>query len=165
MRVELIKIDQFSGDKAHFYSVILDDEEESLFEQFVAEFLPTHRKEIMDMLMRLRSMNEETGIREHYFKLNEGKPGDGVAAYYDLPGKNLRLYCIMYGKDAVVFGSGGKKPKPVRTYQELPLLHKQVQIMQKVSKLITEGLRSKDVKLNKDGSITSNTILDSYEND
>lgn len=165
MKVELIKIEQFSGNKAHFYSVTVDDDEESLFEQFIEKYLPTHRKEIMDIFMRLQAMSEETGIRTDYFKLNEGKPGDGVSAFYDLPSKNLRLYCIMYGTEAIIFGGGGIKPKTVKAYQEVPELDKQAKLMQRISNLITLNIKSKDVVLHKDGAISCNTILEDYEND
>lgn len=115
--------------------------------------------------MRLQAMNQETGIRTEYFKLNEGKPGDGVAAFYDLPSKNLRLYCIMYGTEAIIFGGGGAKPKSARTYQEVPLLNRQAKTIQQVSKLVTQNIKSKDIVLHKDGTIICNSILENYEND
>lgn len=39
-------------------------------------------------------MATKTGAAEHFFKLNEGKPGDGVCALFDSPDKKLRIYCI-----------------------------------------------------------------------
>ena len=35
MKVELVDLEEFSGNKAHIYSVLLDDAEDTLFDQFV----------------------------------------------------------------------------------------------------------------------------------
>lgn len=43
MKVELVDLEEFSGNKAHIYSVLLDDAEDTLFDQFVEEkrsFIP-----------------------------------------------------------------------------------------------------------------------------
>lgn len=165
MKVRLIKISDFSGDKAHLYSVIVDDDEVSLFEQFVAENIETHRKEVMDILMRLQAMSSDYGARENYFKLNEGKPGDGVAAVYDLPSKNLRLYCIRYGSEAVILGNGGLKKKSIRAYQEDTSLGKKADCMIDISRLICEYIKNKDFIINSDGSITCEVIMEDYENE
>lgn len=37
MKVELVDLEEFSGNKAHIYSVLLDDAEDTLFDQFVEE--------------------------------------------------------------------------------------------------------------------------------
>ena len=37
MKVELVDFEEFSGNKAHIYSVLLDDAEDTLFDQFDCE--------------------------------------------------------------------------------------------------------------------------------
>lgn len=42
MKVELVDLEEFSGNKAHIYSVLLDDAEDTLFDQFVEENGPLY---------------------------------------------------------------------------------------------------------------------------
>jgi hypothetical protein len=65
-----------------------------------------------------------TGARATFFKEFEGSPGDGVCALYDMPGKQLRLYCIKFGMTAIILGGGGPKGKEVRSWQDDPVLKK-----------------------------------------
>ena len=37
MKVELVDLEEFSGNKAHIYSVLLDDAEDTLFDQLINE--------------------------------------------------------------------------------------------------------------------------------
>ena len=69
---------------------------------------------------------EKKAAREGYFKLHEGKPGDGIVALYDRPDSRLRLYCIRYGSVTLIVGGGGAKPKSVRAWQEVPELARSV---------------------------------------
>jgi hypothetical protein len=163
VKVQLVNIDQFPGDKVHYYSLIVDNDENNLFDKFLLENIETNRSEIMDILIRLQLMGEEYGARENFFKLNEGKPGDGVVALYDQPRKNLRLYCIRFGASAVILGGGGLKRKDIRAYQEDPLLKRRAECMIKVSKLIREYMKNKEFILNEDGTITCNVIMQDYE--
>ncbi|UVR14472.1 hypothetical protein [Parabacteroides distasonis] len=71
-------------------------------------------------------MATKTGAAEHFFKLNEGKPGDGVCALFDSPDKKLRIYCIRFANVAIVVGGGGYKPKNIRAYQESSSLKKKL---------------------------------------
>lgn len=160
MKVELVKLDQFTGDKAKIYSVAIDDNEETLFEQFINDNIENHRKEVMDIYIRLQTMSSDFGARENYFKLNEGNLGDGVAAIYDIPGKNLRLYCIRYGTATVILGGGGVKSKSIRAYQEDSLLNSKATIMKKISILITEHIKSKEFSFEEDGTILCDIIME-----
>ncbi len=165
VKVNLVKLEEFISDKVHFYSVRVDDDELSLFEQFVAENITIHRKEVMDILMRLEAMGSTHGARENYFKLNEGKPGDGVAALYDSPNKNLRLYCIRYGSQTVILGNGGLKKKNIRAYQDDITLEKKVECMINISRLIRECMKDKDFIINNDGTIACKVTMEDYEHE
>lgn len=61
------------------------------------------------MVQRLKIIGTKTGAREQFFKLHEGNPGDGVCALFDLPDKNLRLYCIRYNTQIIILGGGWNK--------------------------------------------------------
>jgi len=118
MFYEIVELEPFSGSMAKIYSIIPKGAEYSLFDEFVMENEIGHKMEIKDILKRLMQIGWETGARESFFKHHEGKHGDMVCALYDMPGKNLRLYCIRFGKVAVILGGGGMKSKVIRAWQE-----------------------------------------------
>lgn len=158
MNIEIVRLNQYPGNKSIIYSIIIDDHDETLFEQFVEENIETNLEELQSIDNRLRVMNEVTGAREQYFKINEGKLGDGVAAIYDLPSKKLRLYCLRFGTTTIILGGGGLKR--TRTYQEDKKLHTNVKILSDLSKRITTALKEKDIKLEEDGSISGTLKLE-----
>ena len=53
MKVELVDLEEFSGNKAHIYSVLLDDAEDTLFDQFVEENGPLYPNEIREIVKEL----------------------------------------------------------------------------------------------------------------
>lgn len=116
MNLKLIEIPELSGEKCQVFTIRIDGEDLSLFESFAEQFMDSYPKELVNIYERLKFIGKEGGARPHFFKLNEGSPGDGVSALYDSPAKKLRLYCIVYGTVAIVLGGGG--PKKVRTWQE-----------------------------------------------
>lgn len=118
MFYEIVELEPYSGNEAKIYSIISEGEDYSLFEQFVEEYQTVFKNEIKDILKRLMQIGNVTGARESFFKHHEGKHGDLVCALYDMPGKNLRLYCIRFGKVAVILGGGGMKSKGIRAWQE-----------------------------------------------
>lgn len=147
MKCELIKIDELSGNKASIYSVIIDEDDVSLFEEFIDENIDSHLSEINNITQRLKTIGTKTGAREQYFKLNEGIPGDGVCALYDDPDKKLRLYCIRYGTMIIILGGGGTKPKNIRALQESEKLTEENYLMRAISRTITEKIKDKDIRL------------------
>lgn len=158
VEVRLVRIEQYSGDKAIFYSVIVDGEDETLFEKFLKENIGSFKDELINIDHRIRVMNEKYGAQENYFKLHEGKLGDGVAAICDLPSKKLRLYCIRYGSTTVIIGGGGNKKS--RTYQENPKLDKEVKMLSRISNMITSALKDKEIYLNENGTFSGNLLLE-----
>lgn len=151
MKWRIEKITQLSGNKASVYSVVIDDEKETLFEKFLSENKTIFKSEISDIVQRLRTIGFKTGAREFYFKKDEGTLGDGVCALYDNPHSNLRLYCIRYGTQIVVLGGGGHKPKSIRKLQEDDKLKQENYLIRKISKDITTLLRDNDMKFSTDG--------------
>jgi len=146
MKCELIKIVELSGNKASIYSVIMNEDEISLFDMFVDENFDSHLSEIENIIQRLKTIGTKTGAREHFFKLNEGSPGDGVCALFDDPEKKLRLYCVRYGTATVILGSGGHKSKNIRALQESEKLTQENFLMRKISERITEKIKNKEIR-------------------
>lgn len=125
MNFNITEMEGLSGKMAHIYSVILSGEGTTLLEQFFEEN-SEHKIELEEIFNRILIMGHETGCRRHYFKLYEGKPGDGVAA---LRVGQLRLYCLYFDKTAVLKN-----------------------IAAKINRAIVE----KDITINEDGSLNIN---------
>lgn len=150
MEFELVKIEELSGKKASIYTVVLDGEDDSLFDRFLSENSATFKSEILDILARLRAIANNTGAREGFFKTNEGKPGDGICALFDQPGSNLRLYCIRFGQELIILGGGGPKSKSIRAFQEDEKLEAENYRLREIAQQIMKALREKDIRFSRD---------------
>ncbi|HET8865922.1 MAG TPA: hypothetical protein VFM80_09490 [Gracilimonas sp.] len=149
MKFSLLKIDKISGDKSSFYTVQME-EGTILFDRFINENSKLHEKEIRDILQRIRAMAHRTGAQEHFFKLHEGKPGDGVCALYDEPDANLRLYCIRFGSAIVIIGGGGLKEKIIREFQQNKKLTDENYLLREISAEITDKMKSGEIRFSDD---------------
>ena len=129
----IVKITDLSGDACKIYSVARDDSEDTLLELFLDEF-----------------------DSEGFFRENEGKPGDGVVALLNAPHFPLRLYGIRFGTSLLILGSGGKKGIHTRTWQQDSKLKSSAEQMIRLSALITQRIKDKEITLASDGSIIGN---------
>ncbi len=152
MNYEIVELKDLSGIEAGIYSVIIEGDSITLFEHFINENAIAFRKEIRSIVGKLQVIGNTTGARETFFKLNEGKPGDGVCALYDTPDSKLRLYCIRYGNVAVVLGGGGIKPKNIKAWQENDKLAFEAETMMDISNDILQRMYDGDLKWSKDGT-------------
>lgn len=150
MKFKIVKINNLSGNKAGVYSVVLNGDEETLLNKFVRENKISFKSETKDILKRLYSIGHTTGSRNQFFKEWEGKPSDGVCALYDNPDSNLRLYCICYGTQLIIVGSGGYKPKTIRALQEDAKLTEENSIIKEISQQITQRIKDKDIRFTPD---------------
>jgi hypothetical protein len=144
LKFKLVKLPVFSGERASLYSIIVGDDKETLFDQFIRSNIDEHRKEIEQIFASLDAMGKRVGVQDIYFrKKKEGKAGDGVEAIYDYPTAKLRLYCIRYGNLTLILGDGGEKN--VRTWQDDPQLSKSAREMIEISKILTEAIKEGDL--------------------
>ncbi len=150
MKIKLVKITQLSGNKASIYTVLIDNDNGTLFDKFIIENKISFKSELHNLTVRLKTMGQDTGAREHFFKQFEGNPGDGVCALYDEPKSHLRLYCIRYGTTLVIVGGGGYKPKNIRALQEDPKLTAENHKMRSISQLITAKMSEGQIWFTKD---------------
>lgn len=127
-------------------------EDETLFDKFVDEYKVEFKNEVKDIIKTIYQIGHTTGARSSFFKLHEGKPGDFVCALFDVPEKNLRLYCIRFGMLTVIFGSGGEKPEGVRAWQDDEKLSKEANLMIKYSNDILHRIDEGDLYWSKDGT-------------
>lgn len=159
MEIEVVRLDEFEGKCGYVYSVSLDGDD-TLYDDFLKRYSTLYPDEIKDILTRLKQMSLYTGFVDTFFKMNEGSPGDGVCALFDKR-KILRLYCIRYGNIALIVGCGG--PKNTRTYQDDPYLNDKVEIIKKVSSVITKSIKEKLINLNINGEFSGQLIIDEDE--
>jgi len=150
MRYKIVKINNYSGNKTTIYSILMEEENETLLNKFVRENEISFKSETKDVLKRLYSIGHTTGARTYFFKEWEGKPGDGVCALFDKPNSNLRLYCIYFGSQLIIVGSGGHKPKNIRTLQQDGKLKAENYLLRKISEQITQRIKDKEISYTKD---------------
>jgi hypothetical protein len=145
MKFEIVKLKNLSGPKATFYSILLENEKETLFDKFFNENKQDFRPELRTILGTIDQIANENGARRTYFKENEGKLGDLVCAMYDSPDSNLRLYCIRFGTTVIVLGGGGFKSKKIRALQEDPKLLEENNLVRKISEIIYQKMKEEEI--------------------
>lgn len=151
MKNKLVRLSNLSGAAASVYSIYYNDKKEVLFERFIRENLARNPGETMNIVDRLRWIGEHTGAKECYFKLDEGLEwNDGVCALFDVPEKNLRLYCILISKKILIVGNGGCKSKDIRTWQENRHLSAAVHEMMHFSRIVNVKLEHGSLYLSDD---------------
>ncbi len=143
MKCEIVKLDKLSGAKASIYSVYLEEEGRTLFDRFIAENKYLFISEIQDIFKRLHSMGHKTGIREQYFKPNEGTREDEIWAFYDIPNSKLRLYLIHFNSQLIIVGGGGAKK--VRALQEDKKLKSENYILRGLSRAINQRIKDREI--------------------
>jgi hypothetical protein len=166
MKYKLVRISKFSGNEASIYTLLTENEQgefqDSLFDTFINENKTLYLSEIKNIFSRLRTIGNDTGARESFFKTKEGVPGDGVCALYDSPSKKLRLYCIRYGSELIILGGGG--PKNVRALQDDEKLEKENYFLRWISSRITECRQNGDLSFSTDFmDFEGDLIIEDYE--
>lgn len=164
MNYEIVELQPFSGSAAKVYSLIPIGDEDTLFEQFVDEYKVEFRNEVKDIIKTIYQIGHTTGARSSFFKEHEGKHGDFVCALFDVPEKNLRLYCIRFGMVAVILGGGGEKAKGVRAWQDDEKLSKEANRMIEYAKDIMQRLDNGDLYWSKDRTALEGN-LKNYDNE
>ena len=149
MNFEIVEIEEFSGDKAKIYSIILEGDDDTLLDQFFDEN-QQYEEDLKVIADQLAIMGSSTGCRIQFFKEYEGAPGDGVVALWY---KRMRLYCLRFDNTCIFIGSGGYKPLNISAYQEHPLLNAKVQQMKAIAASINKAIIEKDLKVLEDGRL------------
>lgn len=163
MKFEIVELENISGPMATFYSVLVDDEETTLFEKFYNDYKDTFREELKSIVKTLDVMALKNGARRIYFKENEGKLGDLVCALYDTPHSNLRLYCLRFGSTVVILGGGGHKPKTIRALQENPTLTQTNAVVKNLSELLYKKIKEGEIYWEDDYTLAGNLLIDTDE--
>ncbi len=163
MKFELIELENLSGPKATFYSVLIDNDSETLFEKFYDENKDTFREELKSIVKTLDIIALDNGARRNYFKENESKLGDLVCALYDTPKSNLRLYCMRLGNTVIILGSGRQKSKSIRALQEDEKLTQENYMMRTLSDLLYKKIKEGEIYWQDEMTLAGNLIIDTDE--
>lgn len=154
MSFKIVEIPELSGPACKIYSIAYDGSEDTSLDGFLERMDNGGFSEEADTIWyRLEYMGKEGGARIQFFREDEGRPGDGIVALLKQTRFVLRLYCIRYGNGTLVLGDGGYKSPSVRTWQEDPFLSACVRELMRVSALMTERIKDKEIKLSPDGSL------------
>lgn len=150
MKFDIINIEEFSGQKAQIYSIMYEGDVLTLMDHFFEDNMEEHQTDLEEMALKLHVMGHDIGCRSHFFKENEGAPGDGVVA---LRYNQMRLYCLRYDNACIFIGSGGYKPPGIRAYQEDSMLNAKAQEMKKIAACINKAIKEKDLRVREDGTL------------
>lgn len=154
LEFDLVEVEGYSGPKLRVWTVVLDNESQSLFDAFLAQNHKEFKVEIEDMLSKLETMGLETGLKLQWVKIHEGAQGDGICALFDYPDKQLRLYFIRLGDASddhtIILGGGGPKPKNVTALQDDEKLRHENYLLRDIAKILYQAMDNDEL------SITSN---------
>ncbi len=163
MKFELVELSRLSGRKATIYSLIINDDELTLFDKFIEENDEHFPDEIDSIFDTLDKIGKKYGTAREFFKENEGKLGDLVCALYDTPHSNLRLYCIRLGNAVIILGGGRHKSKTIRKLQEDATLREANYLLRTFSELLHQKILEGEIYWNGDMELNGNLIIDTDE--
>ena len=151
MKFSLVELEELTGERLKVYSVIVEEEELTIYDKFLDENNEEYKEEVEDIINRIEIMAKHTGLRDDFIKTGEGNLGDGIHALYDKPESNLRLYLIRFGNVAIVLGGGGPKSKTIRRLQEDTKLTKENYFLRKVSAVLSEAVQNGSLSITDEG--------------
>lgn len=163
MKFELVELSRLFGRKATVYSIIIDDEEQTLFDKFIEENDEQFPDEIDSIFDTIDKIAKKYGNSRQFFKENEGNLGDLVCALYDTPNSNLRLYCIRLGNAVIILGSGGHKPKTIRALQENDKQKDTNYLLRFFSQVLHQKMLDGEIYWSNDMELNGNFIIDTNE--
>jgi hypothetical protein len=133
---EIIKFE--FGKKAAFYTIKLYGESESETDKFLIKHSVKKAKQISEITRKINLMVNKRGCLETLISKEYGN-------IYKFSEGNLRLYCLLFGKVAVVLGGGGIKE--VRATQDSIELSSYVSLLDIVDKEITNRIKLGDLTI------------------
>lgn len=129
----------------NFYSIHLEGEELSEFENFFEKFPEgcSYDEEI-DVVISWLDKISERGALERYFR-PEGHSGDGVGVIPIDIGNKIRLYCIRLSNNILIFGNGGVKD--AKSWQQSTPLAPYVKLLIDTSRFIQSRIKDGTIVL------------------
>jgi hypothetical protein len=163
VKFSLVELEELTGEKIKVYSIIIEEEELTIYDKFLDENQDQFQEEVIDITNRIEVIAKYIGLRDDFIKQGEGELGDGIHAFYDKPESKLRLYFIRFGNVAIVLGGGGNKPKTIRRFQDDPKLKDENYFLRKVSVILAEAVREGTLFITDQGLESTTDFI--YTND
>lgn len=152
----------FRYEKVAYYSVVMDVDEFSIYEEFVEIQTKKNKDKLYHILKWLQLIGKQYGAQNRFFR-NEANIADTSALpptgdrkpYYVENGKkkknNLRLYCLRANEN-VVFLFGGDL-KTAKKAQHCKNVEPHFNLANKLTKAIDQAFKDKDLRWTEDYSI------------
>jgi len=154
---EIILVYRFK--KVTYYSIAINNET-SLFRQFVEKHSLTNEEKLNHIMRWIKIIGDKIGAKENYFR-NEAEISDTSAlppkgqdrkpVYVELnkiTKNSLRLYCFRVNEKVVFLFNGDVKT--TNKAQDCPNVKYHFKLANKITKLISQALREKEIRWNKD---------------
>lgn len=155
MAVELKRAYKFSGSKASIYVAVNTNSNSNPLSDFLKTYSDTdYEDKAMNLVGRIKSMGTKTGVLDEFLKLQENEKkgqGDNVCALFDIPEKEMRLYCIKISESIIIIGGGAPKPDDIQSWQQCPNLSKAARYMIFISEKIKQKLNNGGLKISNNG--------------
>jgi hypothetical protein len=148
-----------------YYSVSLDDNEKTLYQEFVDKHTIENKDKLYHIQKWLKLIGQKYGAQNRFFR-NEAQIADTSAlppkgiklepCYVEKEQKkanNLRLYCFKANPNVVFLFSGDIKTK--QTAQECPNVQSHFDLANTLTKAIDNAFREKDIVWNEDCTLIS----------
>lgn len=150
-------------DKVAYYSVSIDGNEKSLFEEFIAKHSSRNKRKLNHILKWMQIIGMKYGAQTRIFR-NEAYGADTSALppkgkkrepVYEENGvivsNNLRLYCLR-ASESVVFLFGGDI-KTARNAQDCPNVKTHFKLANALTKAIDQAFRDKEISWIESGKL------------
>lgn len=140
--------------KVHYYSILFEEEENSIFEQFLSKYVEIEeaKQDLVEMLEWIRKIGDEIGAKSKYFR-HEGATSDAKALppptkFIEGTAGNLRLYCLVANEQVVFLFNGGIKT--TSKAQDCPNVSGYFRLANKISKELNQCFMDKDIRWTND---------------
>ena len=150
----------FKFRKVAYYSVCLEDDDITLYHNFVEKHTYENKEKLYHIQKWLKEIGEKYGGQDRFFR-NEAKDADTSAlppkgkkqkpCYVEYGGEkenNLRLYCLKANSHVVFFFSGDIKT--AQKAQDCPNVRKHFNLANTLTKAIDLAFREKYITWNED---------------
>jgi hypothetical protein len=146
MHSEIIRLDEFSGEAASFYSVNYNGSKDSLFDEFRDKYfnIRKYRKNMGTTILQISQLGSSFGAVDRFFEPNDPFPADRVCYLHLRNWPKIRLFCIRFSKNLVVIGSGG-------LIDQTSTVNREKNKMSHISELITIKMHHGDLRITHDG--------------
>ena len=141
--------------KVGYYSLCINDNEDSLFEEFIKQHTKTNEKKLDNILNWLKVIGNRYGAQTHHFR-PEGETADTSALppkgadrkpqyteYGKKKANNLRLYCLRANEHIVFLFSGDIKT--TKKAQHCPNVKSHFKLANQFTKAIDDAFIDRDI--------------------